>query len=264
MQNTEFLEKLEIYRAQIDAVDIEIMQLLAKRFGLVGQVGALKAEHGLQGSYIRPAREAIMLRKLLNDARTAGVPQSMVAGIWRLIIGASTAHESPLNVVHLSDDVQAGLRAAQYFSDEVPQFAAHMYDFWTNIHVNEHSIFVVPYNLLNELWRDMPNHLRVFAQLPFFNQALTFNVEGCSPLAEFNHKVVEQLEKLGRTPEVEPWGGKINNSPTYLAIANIIPELTGDDVSLFHDGVKLVEVAGFTQQLKGAVYLGTYAKPYII
>jgi chorismate mutase len=220
MQNNEFLEQLNIYRGEIDEIDSEILRLLAKRFAVVQQVGELKSKHGLQGSYIRPAREAIMLRKLLDDALRLGVPQSLVAGLWRLIIGSSTAHESPLNVVHLHDDMQGAFVAAQYFSDCVPQFGANAGDFWNGAHVNAHSIFVLPNDLHHHLWRDMPEHLKVFACLPF----------------------------VGQKPA------------THLAVANIIPEPTGDDISLFYDGKKMIEVAGFVQELSAANYYGTYAK----
>ena len=222
MQNNEFLEQLNIYRSEIDEVDSEILRLLAKRFAVVQQVGELKAEHGLQGSYIRPAREALMLRKLLDDAVSHKVPQSLVAGLWRLIIGASTAHESPLNVVHLHDDMQGALRATQYFSDAVPQFAAQTDNFWNGAHVNEHSIFVLPNDLQHLLWRNKPEHLKIFACLPF----------------------------VGR------------KAPTHLAVANIIPEPTGDDISLFYDGIKLIEVAGFVQEFQANKYCGAYAKYY--
>ena len=253
MQNNEFLEQLNIYRSEIDEIDSEILRLLAKRFAVVQQVGELKAEHGLQGSYIRPAREALMLRKLLDDAVSHKVPQSLVAGLWRLIIGASTAHESPLNVVHLHDDMQGALRATQYFSDAVPQFAAHVDNFWNSAHVNEHSIFIVPNDVQHHLWRDKPDHLKIFACLPFF--ATTKNL----PLLTSEGWGEGFPSPSGRGVRGEGFG-----NPTHLAVANIIPEPTGNDISLFYDGIKLIEIENFINQFQNAAYYGSYAKPYII
>ncbi len=245
MQNIEFLEQLEQYRAEIDAIDADILHNLAKRFEVVAQVGALKAKHDLRGSYIRPAREALMLRKLLDDAKQIGVPQSLVAGLWRLIIGASTGHESPLNVVHLSDDVHGAFAAAQYFSDMVPQYATNMANFWNCESANQHSIFILPYQLDNPLWQLMPAYLKIFACLPFVGGDNIKSGAGAKPTYLANAK------------------------PTYLAIANIHPEPTGDDISLFHDGDKLIEVNGFMQQYqdniaKDYIFVGAYANMFII
>jgi chorismate mutase len=196
MQQMDFLRRLEELRREIDVIDVDILHLLAKRFNVVSKVGKLKAEYGLDGSYIRPAREALMLRKLIDDGAKLDIPAELIVILWRQLIGAATAHESPVNLVVLQNDLQASFFAAQYFG-EVPKQSVAAFEFWKA--GDSHSIFIMPYDLLHNLWQTRPNYLRVFAHIPYI---------------------------------------KSNSVDGYLAIANITPESIGDDVYLFADEQK--------------------------
>jgi chorismate mutase / prephenate dehydratase len=87
-------KKLQSLRNQIDAIDVRILELLKKRSGIVKQVAHVK---GKLPVYIRPGREAKMLRVLL---RAAGkdIPPGLVHRLWREMIGAFTLQEGKLNV----------------------------------------------------------------------------------------------------------------------------------------------------------------------
>ena len=95
---TDLLEKqLAGLREKIDAVDVELLELFAKRAAHVAEVGKLKHSNGVEGSFIRSGREATMMREIL--ARGAGdFPKAALFSIWRTIISASLKMEGGLKI----------------------------------------------------------------------------------------------------------------------------------------------------------------------
>ncbi|MFQ3175202.1 MAG: chorismate mutase/prephenate dehydrogenase [Psychromonas sp.] len=79
-------------RDQIDAVDQQIIDLLAERLRLVGEVGEVKAKHGLP-IYV-PEREAAMLAKRREEASSKGVPANLIEDILRRTMRESYASEN--------------------------------------------------------------------------------------------------------------------------------------------------------------------------
>lgn len=79
-------------RDQIDAVDQQIIDLLAERLRLVGEVGEVKAKHGLP-IYV-PEREAEMLAKRREEALSKGVPANLIEDILRRTMRESYASEN--------------------------------------------------------------------------------------------------------------------------------------------------------------------------
>jgi chorismate mutase / prephenate dehydratase len=85
-------------RERIDAVDRELLALLNQRAGLALEVGALKKAEG--SVVFRPEREAQVIDQL--KAINAGpLPSECVAPIWREIMSASRALETPTRVAYL-------------------------------------------------------------------------------------------------------------------------------------------------------------------
>src|ERR1051326_7104984 len=87
-------QKLHQLRSQIDAIDQQLLDLLVKRAEIVAEVGESKGE---QPIYIRPGREATMLRSLLSK-NTGKLPKNLIHRIWREMIGAFTLQEGALRV----------------------------------------------------------------------------------------------------------------------------------------------------------------------
>lgn len=87
---------LPALRAEIDAIDAAMHELLLKRAGVVAQIeGAKKVVPGR--SAFRPAREADMMRRLL--ARHRGpFPLASAEHIWREIIASFTRLQAPFGV----------------------------------------------------------------------------------------------------------------------------------------------------------------------
>ena len=79
-------------RDQIDAVDQQIIDLLAHRLSLVSKVGEVKTEHGLP-IYV-PSREADMLAKRRAEAEKKGVPANLIEDVLRRVMRESYASEN--------------------------------------------------------------------------------------------------------------------------------------------------------------------------
>jgi chorismate mutase len=88
---------LDEVRTRIDAIDAELLRLVAERAGLAKDVAAAKAAAGDAGKFgLRPGREAALLRKLL--ANRQGASASLIVRIWRELIGDSLATQGPFRV----------------------------------------------------------------------------------------------------------------------------------------------------------------------
>src|SRR6185437_15416672 len=80
---------LDEVRQRIDAVDAELLRLVAERASLAHAVADAKAAGGEAGRFgLRPAREAMLLRRLLSGTRNGASP-GLIVRIWRELIGDS-------------------------------------------------------------------------------------------------------------------------------------------------------------------------------
>lgn len=85
---------LPVLRAMVDAIDREILLLLARRYGLVADIAIHKREHGLP---IRDlAREAEILGDRGQRGRSLGLNPELIEGMWRLILWASRDRQAAL------------------------------------------------------------------------------------------------------------------------------------------------------------------------
>jgi chorismate mutase/prephenate dehydratase len=80
---------LKSLRDEIDAIDMQLIELLRRRADVVEQVRGVK---GRQPIYIRPGREADMLRVLLKQPM-GHIPPGLIHRLWREMIGAFTLQE---------------------------------------------------------------------------------------------------------------------------------------------------------------------------
>ncbi|MEZ5833542.1 MAG: chorismate mutase [Dongiaceae bacterium] len=97
-------KQLAALRAEIDAIDSQLHDLLMRRTELAVEVGEVKARvQPLGGTpadgakFIRPAREALILRRLV--ARHRGkLPKAVIVRMWREMISALLQVEGPFVV----------------------------------------------------------------------------------------------------------------------------------------------------------------------
>ena len=85
---------LPVLRAMIDAVDHEILQLLSRRNGLVGEIAAHKREHRLAIRDVDREREIITDRR--GRAEPLGLSPAVVENMFRLILWASRDRQAAL------------------------------------------------------------------------------------------------------------------------------------------------------------------------
>ncbi len=85
-------------RQRIDALDLELLALLNQRMGLALEVGDIKKAEG--SVVFRPEREAQVIDGL-KAANKGPLPNDCVAPIWREIMSASRALETPTRVAFL-------------------------------------------------------------------------------------------------------------------------------------------------------------------
>ncbi|MDD4617230.1 MAG: chorismate mutase [Alphaproteobacteria bacterium] len=193
-------------RAQIDKIDFVMHDLLRERAEMIDQVRKIK---GKQHIYIRPGREAQMLRALAGRPQ-GKIPEGLVVRLWREIISAFTLTEGAFKVAVTVPPKEPDLwdLSRDYYGSftpllEMPSAVTAI----KAVQAEKATLAVVPFPKENEknawwplLASDKKNVLTVFASLPF-----------------------EHL-KAGRS-------NARNALPGGLVVGKLYPELTGDDFS---------------------------------
>lgn len=160
-------------RASIDATDTEIAKLLLKRQEFVHQVGELKKKSGDTGSFIRPDREATMIRGIIKKFKGSEFHPAAAAQLWRIIIGAALALESPLAVSVCSRHPAALTLVREFFGNFIPATLREDEEkIITDCLASPHTIGVIsPHDAQAKRpwWAILAQHpqLKVFAKLPF-------------------------------------------------------------------------------------------------
>lgn len=111
------MRALEPYREQIDALDCQLVTLLAERFAVVQQVAQVKAREGI--APILPERIEEVCAHVEALAAEKGLDPDFVRGLWRAMI----EHACALEQAHIdqcqsrcqggqSDSCEAGAKVA--------------------------------------------------------------------------------------------------------------------------------------------------------
>lgn len=85
---------LAVLRAMIDAIDHDVLQLLARRTALVGEIAGYKREHGLRIRDLRRERE--ILDDRCKRAEALGLPREAIEAMYRMVLLASRDHQAAL------------------------------------------------------------------------------------------------------------------------------------------------------------------------
>ena len=220
-------QKLAECRARIDAIDQSLSALLLERIEIVAEVGTLKNAHWPRDCHIRPGREAKMHRTVIERFRGSKFSTRAALLIWRQIIGASTALESPLKIAVLREEHRP--RARNYFGANAQiTFCASLAEISAALKNKTSTLALIPASLEAGWWDAIPEDFRIFAQLPVLARDM-------------------------------------QNLPTLYALAALDPEPSGDDVSFYVVDGKIKTLDGFVPPEKanitGARWLGACAKP---
>lgn len=195
-------EDLSAFRQAIDSIDDDIIDLLAKRLDIVKQVGEHKSKNSSSRSFIRAGREATMVKDLSNKAN-GFMPRAAIVAMWRMIISTSLNTEQNLKITAYIDEANKDCywHAREYYGvfTNITK-AESKEEIVKQVASGDGNIGVLP--LIDESenpWWNRPdgekNEIYVFACIPFLES-------------------------------------KYDDFTPSVAIANVFPEKTGDDVSL--------------------------------
>ena len=193
-------------RAQIDQIDTVLHDLLRDRVEIIDHVRKLK---GKQHIYIRPGREAQMLRVLMGRPQ-GKLPEGLIVRLWREIISGFTLMEGAVKVAVYAPEKGPDLWdvARDFYGSFTPMIEApSAVAAIKAVQANKATIAVVPPPTAGDkdawwplLASDKQNVLTVFASMPF------------------------EIVKAGRS-------NARNAMPMGLVVGKLYPELTGDDHS---------------------------------
>ncbi len=160
-------------RRKIDDIDTEIHDLLMRRTEITQKIGVAK---GANSAFMRPGREASVLRRLIGRHR-GPLPKALIVRIWRELFAAVTSLQSPLSVAVYAPEGSFGYRnlARDHFGWRTPitayRSAAQVLEAVTE---GKAAVGVLPApqgQVLEPWWRNLAREdgtvPRIFARLPF-------------------------------------------------------------------------------------------------
>jgi chorismate mutase / prephenate dehydratase len=166
---------LEDLRAEVDRIDQAIVELLVERSEVVRQIGAVKADRVNHRLAVRPAREAVILRRLA--VLVAGrFPRAVLVRMWRELLAATTRLQTPLSVAVFATR-QHGFAtwdlARDHFGSVTPMVRVDSASqALRSVSDGSATLAVVPLPNDEDPWwlalvSDHHDRVRVFARLPF-------------------------------------------------------------------------------------------------
>jgi chorismate mutase len=228
-------------RKEIDRIDEGMHQLLMQRGDIIDRLIQVKQTQEV-GSAFRPAREADMMRRLVERHRGI-LPLDTVESIWRVIISTFTYVQAPFSV---HADVSIGESAMRdsarfHFGFTVP-YVAHFSAAAAveAVAKSKGDLALVPAISSRTPWWLMLEHAgapKIIARLPFVERA-----DHPAALPVF---VVSRVADSAMVTEVETfsvrvsgWSGKIARALSPLAEIVAVPDTAFDGAAL------LVSTAG--------------------
>ena len=85
------MASLNALRAELEAIDAELVEALARRFQVVMKVAAVKADEGIP--VVLPDRIALVLDRVAGLAQAHGLDPGMTRRLYQLIIAEAIAME---------------------------------------------------------------------------------------------------------------------------------------------------------------------------
>lgn len=83
-------ETMAEVRAGVDALDVQLVQLLAVRFGYMRAAARIKAD---RGAVRDEPRKAQVIANAATTAKDLGVPVELVEALWEQLVEGSIAYE---------------------------------------------------------------------------------------------------------------------------------------------------------------------------
>lgn len=90
------------FRDEIDAIDNQLVELLARRYEVVSRVAEVKREHGIDP--ILPDRVQAVKDRVAARSRSVGFDPNLAVRLWTIIIDEACALESRLIAAHSAEE----------------------------------------------------------------------------------------------------------------------------------------------------------------
>jgi chorismate mutase / prephenate dehydratase len=165
---------LDDLRAEVDRIDQAILELLVERTDVVREIGRVKADRLNDRLAVRPAREAVILRRLVALAGER-FPRAVLVRMWRELLAATTRLQTPMSVSVFG--AQQGFAiwdlARGHFCSVTPMVRVESASqALRSVGDGSATVAVLPLPNDDEPWwlgliSDHHDRLRVFARLPF-------------------------------------------------------------------------------------------------
>jgi chorismate mutase/prephenate dehydratase len=132
-------------RAEIDAIDAEILQLINRRAVCAEEVAKTKIAEGEQGTFYRPDREAMVLRRI-KELNQGPLPDHTAMRFFRELMSACLALEKPLEVAFLGPEGTFSQQAVfKHFGSSVNTVPVNaISDVFNAVELNKCHFGVVP------------------------------------------------------------------------------------------------------------------------
>ncbi|MET0877473.1 MAG: chorismate mutase [Tardiphaga sp.] len=243
---------LAVLREEIDSIDAQVHALLMARGDIIDRLISVKQTQEV-GSAFRPAREADMMRRLVQRHRGI-LPIDTVESIWRVIIATFTYVQAPFSVhADLSLGESAMRDSARFHFGFTVPYVAHFSAAAAVEAVarSKGDLALVPATSSRAPWwielepQDMP---KIIARLPFIERA-----DHPAALPVF---VVSRVADSAMVTEVEMWSVRVSgwNAETARALSPLAEIVAVPDTA-FDGAALLVSVTGSTslEHIKAAL-----------
>jgi chorismate mutase/prephenate dehydratase len=165
---------LDDLRAEVDRIDRAILELLIERTDVGREIGRIKADRLNARLAARPAREAVILRRLVALAGER-FPRAVLVRMWRELLAATTRLQTPMSVSVFA--TQHGFAtwdlARDHFGSVTPMVRVESAtQALRSVSDGSATVAVMPLPNDDDPWwlalvSDHHDRLRVFARLPF-------------------------------------------------------------------------------------------------
>jgi chorismate mutase len=232
---------LQELRKEIDAIDEQVHTLLMRRGDIIDRLISVKQTQEV-GSAFRPAREADMMRRLVQRHRGI-LPLDTVESIWRVIIATFTYVQAPFSVhADLSPGESAMRDSARFHFGFTVPYVAHFSAAAAVEAVarSKGDLALVSATLSRTPWwigLEAEGAPKIIARLPFIERA-----DHPAALPVF---VVSRVADNAMVTEVEMWSVRVSGWSAEIARA-LSPqaEIVAVPDTAFDGAALLISVTG--------------------
>ena len=229
MSNVKSLAEL---REQIDAIDAELLRLINARAECALEVAKTKIAQGEQGSFYRPDRESLVLRRI-KELNPGPLPDYTAVRFFRELMSSCLALEKPMSVAFLGPEGTFTQQAVvKHFGNAVKAVpSATINDIFTTVESGSCQFGVVPVEnstegvITHTLDRLLHSHLKICGEVEI---RVHQNLMGCGHNLEQITEVFSHQQSLAQCrswleknlPNVKLTAVSSNAEAAKLAVGN--------------------------------------------